>query len=328
VSGPVVVLDACVLVPIRLATTLLWLAEAGLFQPLWSEPILDEVQRNLPKVAVAPEQAGHRVSMMREAFGAEALIDDFDDLIDQMRCDPKDRHVLAAAVRGGADTVVTLNLKDFPDEAGAPYGIGTCHPDSFLVQLLGEHTDLVVATLQRETAAFRNPPETVAHFLATLTATAPMFANLAADAFSNPTGPASTVPALVGVDEQRAIAALGEPGDPTNPAQVAFAWWAGLLDDLDWARDLTYRPPAWGDYRWAIDHLADRSLASKVIYAVDAPDQIAFMRFVPEVAAASQVFEAYLTPMTFLTLVRVENGTWRVWGLGPAILSARDIIGS
>ncbi len=51
------------------------------------------------------------------------------------------------------------------------------------------------------------------------------------------------------------------------------------------------------------------------------------MRFVPEVAAASQVFEAYLTPMTFLTLVRVGNGTWRVWGLGPAILSARDIFG-
>ena len=72
-SGPVVVLDACVLVPIRLATTLLWLAEAGLFQPLWSEPILDEVLRNLPKVGVASEQAGRRVAMMREAFGAEAL---------------------------------------------------------------------------------------------------------------------------------------------------------------------------------------------------------------------------------------------------------------
>jgi hypothetical protein len=155
-----------------------------------------------------------------------------------------------------------------------------------------------------------------------------MFANLAADAFSDPTGPASTVPALVGVDKERAIAALGEPGDPTNPTQVAFAWWAGLLDDLDLARELTYHPPAWGDYQWAINHLADRSLASKVIYAVDAADQIAFIRFVPEVAAASQVFESYLTPVTFVTLIRVENGTWRVWGLGPAILSARDIIGS
>ena len=42
------VLDACSLVPIRLATTLLWLAEAGVFELLWSDQILDEVQRNLP----------------------------------------------------------------------------------------------------------------------------------------------------------------------------------------------------------------------------------------------------------------------------------------
>jgi predicted nucleic acid-binding protein len=114
VSGPVVVLDACVLVPIRLATTLLWLAETGLFQPLWSEPILDEVQRNLPKVGVTPEQASRRVGMMREAFGAEALIDGFENLIEQMRCDPKDRHILAAAVRGGADTVVCTKRRTSP----------------------------------------------------------------------------------------------------------------------------------------------------------------------------------------------------------------------
>lgn len=103
-SSPVAVLDAGVLVPIRLATTLLWLAETGLFQPLWSESILDEVQRYLPKVGVTPEQASRRVGLMREA---EALIDSFDDLIEQMSRDPKDRHVLAAVVRGGADTLVT-----------------------------------------------------------------------------------------------------------------------------------------------------------------------------------------------------------------------------
>jgi len=132
VSGPVAVLDACVLVPIRLATTLLWLAETGLFQPLWSEPILDEVQRNLPKVGVTPEQASRRVGLMREAFGAEALIDSFDDLIEQMRCDPKDRHVLAAAVRGGADTLVTCNLKTFRTRLESRTGSGSGIPTAFL----------------------------------------------------------------------------------------------------------------------------------------------------------------------------------------------------
>lgn len=42
-SVRVAVLDACALVPIRLATTLLWLAEAGIFEMLWSDRILDEV---------------------------------------------------------------------------------------------------------------------------------------------------------------------------------------------------------------------------------------------------------------------------------------------
>lgn len=323
--GPVVVLDACVLVPIRLATTLLWLAEAGLFHPLWSETILDEVQRNLPKVRVAPEPAKRRVSMMREAFGAEALVDGFHELIDEMPCDPKDRHVLAAAVRGGADAIVTFNLKDFPNEAAATYGIEIVHPDSFLLELLGEDADAIVAVLERSTAAFRNPPTSVTQFLASLTVTVPMFANLTADAFSDPIGTPSKVPALVGASQEDALVAIGTPGDLANPAAVAFAWWSGLLHDLDLARELTFHPPAWGDYQWAIDHLRDRSLAFKVIRAVDAPDEIAFMRFVPEVAATAQVFESYLTSMTFLTLIELGDGTWRVWGLGPRILSAADV---
>lgn len=83
-TRPVAVLDACVLVPIRLATTLLWLAEAGLFQPLWSERLLDEVERNLPGVGIDPDRAARRVGMMRDAFGDEAMIDGFDDLIERM----------------------------------------------------------------------------------------------------------------------------------------------------------------------------------------------------------------------------------------------------
>jgi hypothetical protein len=151
----------------------------------------------------------------------------------------------------------------------------------------------------------------------------PRVANLAADAVSDPPGRASTMPALVGVHDEEAFEAFGEIGDLTGPAQVALAWWTGLRGDLVLARELTYDPRVWGEFQWAISHLAGRSLASKVLYAVDSPGQIAFMRFVPEVAASSQVFETYLTSATFLTLVRVDDTTWRVWGLGPALLPRR-----
>lgn len=325
-NRPVAVLDACALIPIRLATTLLWLAEAGLFQPLWSEAILDEVRRNLPRVGVTPDDADRRTRMMSEAFGAEAFVEGFDGLIDEMACDPKDRHVLAAAVHGGADVIVTFNLKDFPDRATVVHEIDVLHPDDFLVDLLAVHADTVTAALAAETAAFTRPPETVTAFLASLTATVPMFANLAADALVDAPGPVAPFPALVSSDDEAGIAAFGEPGDLTDPAQVALGWWTGLVGDVELARELTYDPRAWGDYARAVDHLAGRSLASRVLRAVDAPDKIAFMRFVEEVGSTARVFEAYAARMTFVTLVRVEDGTWRVWGLGPRLPAARDVL--
>jgi hypothetical protein len=50
--------------------------------------------------------------------------------------DPDDRQVLAAAIRTSADVILTFNIKDFPADSLAPYGIETCHPDPFLVDQL------------------------------------------------------------------------------------------------------------------------------------------------------------------------------------------------
>jgi hypothetical protein len=145
---------------------------------------------------------------------------------------------------------------------------------------------------------------------------------------AGPLGPITDVPALVTTDDDPWRSAPGKRGDITNPAQVATRWWSGLMSDITLARALTYDPDAWGDYQWAVDQLDGRSLASKVIPAVDAPDRVAFMRFVPEIAgSAARVFGAYRISATFLTMVKVQDGTWRVWGLGPTIPSARDILG-
>jgi predicted nucleic acid-binding protein len=289
-SARTALLDACALIPIRLTTTLLWLAEAGLFEVLWSGPILDEVERNLPKIGISSEQAARRVGAMRRGFGAAALVDDFEHLIPEMTCDAKDRHVLAAAVRGGADTLVTFNRKDFPPESTERHGITVVHPDLFLVRLLGERPNEVIATLERGIADLHKPSQTMRKFFASLSHTVPIFANMAGDVAASPPEPLSPVPALVRADEGEAVAAFGEPGDFTNPAQVAFRWWVGILEDPDLARALTFDPSVWGDYLWAIDVLSDKSLASRVIPAVDAPQYVAFMRFVPEVATTAQVF--------------------------------------
>jgi excisionase family DNA binding protein len=44
-----------------------------------------------------------------------------------------DRHVLALAVHGDADSIVTFNLRDFPASACEPYGVEAVDPDSFAV---------------------------------------------------------------------------------------------------------------------------------------------------------------------------------------------------
>lgn len=323
-----VVLAACTLVPIRLATVLLWLAESGLFELLWSDQILDEVRRNLPRLGVSEEKAAHRVSTMRKAFGEASLVDGYDHLIVEMTCDPKDRHVLATAVRADADVIVTFNLKDFPPTSTEDLGVAVVHPDTFLTSLLAKDPRGVIEALRRGCADLRNPAQTVAEFLASMTATVPIFANLAADQVVVGDVIPASFTALVHADGDEAIAAFGKTGDLADPAQVALLWWAALGTAPDAVRELTFSPPAWGDYGWAIEMLAGKSLASRVIHSVDAPDDVAFMRFIPAVAATSQVFAAHLTTATFLTLVRIPDRTWRVWGLGPALLAAVDVIGN
>lgn len=171
-------LDACVLVPIALTDTLLRLAEAETYRPLWSDQVLDEVERNLPKMAssVTPEKASRRVAVMRDAF-PDALITGYEALVPTMTNDPKDRHVLAAAVAGGAAVIVTANLDDFPVVALQPYDIAAVHPDDFLLDQLDLHPRATVRCLREQVTAYNNPSVKVTEFLDKFANTVPKFAN-------------------------------------------------------------------------------------------------------------------------------------------------------
>jgi predicted nucleic acid-binding protein len=118
-----VVLDASVLYPLPLRDTLLRMAETELYDPLWSARILDEVMRNLEgNRGASAEQTRHLRDAMTAAFdGAEASEAAIDRLEPAMTNDPKDRHVLAAAVASEAQASVTLNLNDFPSDACEPF---------------------------------------------------------------------------------------------------------------------------------------------------------------------------------------------------------------
>lgn len=101
------VLDANVLVPARVRDVLLTLAEVGLYRPLWSDVIVEEVTRHLPASMDAAARA-RLLAAMTSAF-PEALVQWPDGLtFDALgRVNGKDHHVVLAAVHSGADAVVT-----------------------------------------------------------------------------------------------------------------------------------------------------------------------------------------------------------------------------
>ncbi len=95
------VLDACVLVPIALADTLLRVAEKGLYRPLWSDRILAEAQEATEEIHPGID-VSKRFANMREAFG-DALVAEGGEFEPGIRLpDPDDRHVVATAIKGGA----------------------------------------------------------------------------------------------------------------------------------------------------------------------------------------------------------------------------------
>jgi len=115
-----------------------------------SEEILDEVERNLTgKFNLSPEKASRRLNHMRSAF-PNAVVKDYEDLIPAMTNDPKDRHVAAAAVRGGAALIVTANIRDFPPESLEQYDIEAVHPDDFLQDQFDLDPTVTVACLRQE----------------------------------------------------------------------------------------------------------------------------------------------------------------------------------
>ena len=133
----------------------------------WTAQILEEAIRNLVEDRTDEVQIRRRFDAMRAHFkGWE--ITGYEDLIPSMTCDEKDRHVLAAAVRGGVDQIVTADIDDFPGEAVDPYGIEVVPPDEFLLNVLHVCPNETLEVVREQAAALRRPPLTVNDVLATL----------------------------------------------------------------------------------------------------------------------------------------------------------------
>jgi hypothetical protein len=126
-----------------LCDTLLRLAEDPAFYiPKWSDVILRELQSTLQRMGYTLVQASRRITAMETAFEG-AKVTGYECLVASMTNDPKDRHVLAAAVLCGAHAIVTDNVKHFPPESVKPYDLDVQTPDDFLTQQFHLNQDLM-----------------------------------------------------------------------------------------------------------------------------------------------------------------------------------------
>lgn len=161
-----VFLDTCVLYPIVLTDTLLRVAEQSVFRPYWSGDMMDELKRNLAMVPqVGDDRATRRINAMNRAF-PDALVTGYSEFVEGMECDPKDRHVMAAAVHSECQIVVTYNLKDFPAQAMERHQLAAVHPDTFLLDQLDLYPEAVYVALRRQSADSARPRLSVLQLMA------------------------------------------------------------------------------------------------------------------------------------------------------------------
>jgi len=163
-----VLLDANVLYSVAISDALMEVAATGIYAAKWSKAIDDEWVRNLAKNKKRAEADFHtRRDSMHDACPDWEVPEEGWRLIEPCLSlpDVNGRHVLAAAVAGHADSIVTINIKDFPSSILEPLGITALHPDEFLLQQLQLEPLVVLPAFKSMRTRLKNPAFTPEKFV-------------------------------------------------------------------------------------------------------------------------------------------------------------------
>ena len=160
-------LDASVLYPAPLRDLLMELAAADLYRAKWSNAVHEEwIRAILQKRGDLTRAQLERTRDLMNAHVRDAIVTDFEELIGVLDLpDPDDRHVLAAAIKGRADLIVTVNLKDFPAETLDRWGIEAQHPDEFLTHQFHLSQPVFLQAVKTVRLRLKNPPKSVQDYL-------------------------------------------------------------------------------------------------------------------------------------------------------------------
>ncbi len=291
-----------------------------LYRPLWSPTILEELERTLVnKLSKPRSKAARRVATMQSAFPL-ASVEGYADLIPSLTNHPNDRHVLAAAIRSGADAIVTNNVKDFPPSALRPYDIEVVTSDEFLCDQLTLDTERTITALRTQLDAYRRPRFTIPEFYRALAATAPTFAAAAMPEHAARIGtqlqPGEPLP-IEAVDEGQVLRAFFPDADPdeTTPLGAAYLWFVAVNGGLWNAAAYFSDDTADWDYPQVATALVGWSMAQHPIPSQDEPTVIVHFKLLPIDTAGKAFGDALLQDFMIITTVQVAPQCWRVWGV-------------
>lgn len=169
-EGHKVFLDACVIFPAPVRDILLSFAAEGLFIPLWTKEVHEEWIGNLLKKRpdLNEMQLRQTEKAMELAFPT-ACVTNYEHLIPLIDLpDKDDRHILAAAIQGGAKWITTFNFKDFPPKALNQFNITPIHPDFFLFQLWKTDQETALKGFSKLIKRLKNPPKTEKEVISSL----------------------------------------------------------------------------------------------------------------------------------------------------------------
>ncbi len=151
------VLDTNIIFPIEIRDLLFWFAHYDLFTPKWSKHIFDEWEDVMQRKGVSKTEIEKRTKYATLAF-PDALVTNYEPLIEGLTLkDKKDRHVLAAAIKTNANVIVTNNLKDFPNDYLATFGLVAKSADDFLADIIDLNHDKAINAFRKLVLNRRNP---------------------------------------------------------------------------------------------------------------------------------------------------------------------------
>lgn len=145
---------------------LLRLAQSGIYRGRWTSKTLEDLERKL--AAEMPQLSG-RLGPLLDAMRnvvPDCMVTNYEGLIGAMGpLDLRRCHDVAAAIRCGAQVIVTRDAGEYPEPLIGKYGIEAQSADEFLLHLSHLDQGRVAGVIRGLASALDDPPRTVADIM-------------------------------------------------------------------------------------------------------------------------------------------------------------------